>query len=137
MITTKVTDNSIDTAALTISVQDKSAGAIVSFDGRVRNHDKNKSVEKLVYEIHPSAHEVLDETVRQICDVYEVVNVIAIHRFGNIPIGESAFFVAVSAAHRGQALQCCEEIVERVKAQIPIWKYQEFSDGKSEWVNSA
>ena len=59
------------------------------------------------------------------------------HRYGLIPIGESAFVVAVSSAHRGPAFACCQELVERVKAELPIWKYQEFADGSTEWVNSA
>ena len=68
---------------------------------------------------------------------HEVENVAIAHRFGAIPIGESAFVVAVSAAHRAAAINCCEELVERVKAELPIWKHQVFENGESEWVNSA
>lgn len=137
MITAKITEQVIDTNALTLTVQDLASGAVVTFDGRVRNHDKEKKVEKLQYEIHPSAPQVLEKLIHEIAAKYEVINTVAVHRFGYIPIGESAFFVAVSAAHRDPALRCCEEIVERVKAELPIWKFQEFSDGNSEWVNSA
>ena len=69
--------------------------------------------------------------------LFRSLSVAAVHRFGLIPIGDSAFVVAVSAAHREAAFQCCMEIVERVKLELPIWKYQEFADGSNEWVNSA
>lgn len=137
MITAQVTEAPISVETLAASVKSDRAGAIVTFSGDVRNHDKGKEVAALSYEIHPSAPTVIRKITEEVCAKYEVVNVAVAHRYGEIPIGESAFVVAVSAAHRIAALNCCEELVERVKAELPIWKYQSFSDGSSEWVNSA
>ena len=137
MITAKVTESIITAEAFAAEVKSDAAGAVVTFSGDVRNHDKGKSVTSLNYEIHPSAQKVIERISNEVAAKHEVINVSVAHRYGAIPIGESAFVVAVAAAHRAPALACCEELVERVKAELPIWKYQEFQDGTTEWVNSA
>ena len=137
MITAQVTDSVITAEALTSIVKDESAGAVVTFSGDVRNHDKGKGVTSLNYEVHPTAQSVIEKITNEVVAKHDVVNVAIAHRYGVIPIGESAFVVAVAAAHRAPAFECCEELVERVKAELPIWKYQEFTDGTTEWVNSA
>ena len=137
MITARVTEELITAEALAASVKSDTAGAVVTFAGDVRNHDKGKSVTSLNYEVHPSAQSVIEKIVNEIVSKHDVVNVAVAHRYGAIAIGESAFVVAVASAHRGPAFACCNELVERVKAELPIWKYQEFADGTTEWVNSA
>jgi len=137
MITAKVTESVITAEALASQVKNDSAGAVVTFSGDVRNHDKGKGVTSLNYEIHPTAQSVIEKITNEVVAKHDVVNVAVAHRYGAIPIGESAFVVAVSAAHRAPAFECCEELVERVKAELPIWKFQEFTDGTTEWVNSA
>ena len=137
MITAKVTESVITAEALASQVKNDSAGAVVTFSGDVRNHDKGKGVTSLNYEIHPTAQSVIENITNEVVAKHDVVNVAVAHRYGAIPIGESAFVVAVSAAHRAPAFECCEELVERVKAELPIWKFQEFTDGTTEWVNSA
>lgn len=137
MITALVTEEIISAEALAAQVKSAEAGAVVTFSGDVRNHDKGKGVTSLNYEIHPSAQAVIEKITQEVAAKHEIVNVSIAHRFGPIPIGQSAFVVAVASAHRAPALAACEELVERVKAELPIWKYQEFTDGTTEWVNSA
>lgn len=137
MITALVTEEIISAEALAAQVKSAEAGAVVTFSGDVRNHDKGKGVTSLNYEVHPSAQAVIEKITNEVAAKHEIVNVSVAHRFGPIPIGQSAFVVAVAAAHRAPALAACEELVERVKAELPIWKYQEFIDGTTEWVNSA
>lgn len=137
MITALVTEEIISAEALAAQVKSDVAGAVVTFSGDVRNHDKGKGVTSLNYEIHPSAQAVIEKITQEVAAKHEIVNVSIAHRFGPIPIGQSAFVVAVASAHRAPALAACEELVERVKAELPIWKYQEFTDGTTEWVNSA
>ena len=137
MITAQVTESKISAEALAAKLKSRPVGAIVTFSGDVRNHDKGKSVSSLVYEIHPSASLVIEKITNEVAAKYDVEGVATAHRYGAIPIGESAFVVAVAAAHRKAALGACEELVERVKAELPIWKYQVFTDGTTEWVNSA
>ena len=137
MITAQVTDSVITAQALAMQVKSDVAGAVVTFSGDVRNHDKGKAVTSLNYEVHPSAQSVIEKITHEVCAKHEVINVAVAHRYGAIPIGESAFVVAVAAAHREAAFAACTDLVERVKAELPIWKLQEFSDGTTEWVNSA
>lgn len=118
-------------------VADQASGATVLFTGDVRNHDGDKQVTSLSYEAHPTAQDVLSKVAKQVADNYEINKVALAHRYGDIPIGECAFVVAVSAAHREPAFAACQQIVDEVKKQIPIWKHQVFKDGTDEWVNFA
>jgi molybdopterin synthase catalytic subunit len=68
---------------------------------------------------------------------FDIEKVAVTHRFDDIAIGETAFAVAVSAAHRQAAFDACAAIVDEVKAKLPIWKHQKFTDGSDEWVNCA
>lgn len=137
MITALVTKEKISVSSLTQSLKTLRAGAVASFSGDVRDNDADKSVTSLTYEIHPSAQSVIDEITQRIAAKHDVLGVAVAHRYGEIPIGETAFAVVVSAVHRGPAFAACEEIVSTVKSELPIWKYQVFADGTNEWVNSA
>ncbi len=132
-----VTSEGISIAALTALVTDERCGAVVTFTGDVRNHDGGKEVTTLTYEIHPSAGDKIAEITQAVIKKADVVKVAVSHRYGEIPIGETAFAVAVSAAHRESAFQICSALVDEIKAQLPIWKHQVFSDGTDEWVNTA
>jgi molybdopterin synthase catalytic subunit len=137
MITALVSASPISTSAYGALVASDAFGAVVTFSGNVRNIDQDKEVISLTYEIHPSAQEVLLTIVTKVADKYDLGNVAVVHRYGAIEIGESAFVVAVSAVHRGPAFLACSELVDQVKARLPIWKYQVFSDGSDQWVNCA
>ena len=137
MITALVSASPISTSAYGAIVASDAFGAVVTFSGNVRNIDQDKEVISLTYEIHPSAQEVLLTIVTKVADKYDLGNVAVVHRYGAIEIGESAFVVAVSAVHRGPAFLACSELVDQVKARLPIWKYQVFSDGSDQWVNCA
>jgi molybdopterin synthase catalytic subunit len=137
MITALVTKEKISVASLTQSLKTHQAGAVASFSGDVRDNDGDKSVTSLTYEIHPSAQSVIDEITHRIAAKHDVLGVAVAHRYGEIPMGETAFAVVVSAVNRGPAFAACEEIVSVVKSELPIWKYQVFADGTNEWVNSA
>jgi molybdopterin synthase catalytic subunit len=125
------------------AVESDTAGAVVSFSGVVRNHDGGKPVDRLSYSAHPTAHQVMADVVAQLVAEHEgagastqSVRIWAAHRVGSLEIGEPALVCAVSAAHRGQAFAVCSELVDRIKAQVPIWKEQFFSDGTVEWVGA-
>lgn len=118
-------------------VQARDAGAIVTFEGRVRDHDHERSVIALTYEAHPSAGDVLHDVIDQARARPGVIDATAAHRYGPLEIGDLAFVAAVSAAHRAEAFAGCAWLVDEVKRRLPIWKLQEFSDGTREWVNCA
>jgi molybdopterin synthase catalytic subunit len=126
------------------AVESDTAGAVVSFSGVVRNHDGGKAVQRLSYSAHPTAHQVMADVVAQLVAEHAVgadsqappVKIWAAHRVGPLEIGDPALVCAVSAAHRGQAFAVCSELVDRIKAQVPIWKEQFFADGTVEWVGA-
>ena len=123
------------------AVEGAEAGAVVSFRGVVRNHDGGQGVERLSYTAHPTASKAMLEVVATLLDEYSEeashpVRIWAAHRVGTLQVGDVALVCAVSAAHRGQAFTICSELVDRIKAGVPIWKEQLFSNGTVEWVGA-
>lgn len=137
MISVLLTDQIINPPDFVAQVESISAGAVAIFSGNVRNHDHGKEVSSLSYEIHPSTEQVLQQVVKNVALRHQVISVSVAHRFGDIELGQSALIVAVSAEHRGEAFAACVEMVDEIKARIPIWKHQVFTDGTDEWVNCA
>jgi molybdopterin synthase catalytic subunit len=130
----RVTEEPLSVAEHEAAVADKAAGAVVSFSGVVRDHDGGRSVTELEYVGHPTAPELIAEIAAEFAARPEVQAVAVSHRVGLLAIGDVALACAVSAAHRGQAFAACAELVDEVKARLPIWKRQVFSDGAEEWV---
>lgn len=132
-----VTAEPLDVARHEALVADPAAGAVVSFGGVVRDHDHGREVVALSYEAHPSAAEVLAAVAAEAAADPAVYAVAVSHRVGDLRIGDVAFAVAVSCAHRGAAFDACRLLVDEVKARLPVWKHQQFADGTTEWVNCA
>ena len=132
-----VTDAPVHIQELSKLVANPHSGAVVTFCGDVRDHDGGKEVASLLYEIHPSAPEQIKVITQSVIGRFEIEKVAVAHRYGDIAIGETAFAVAVSAAHRQAAFDACAAIVDEVNAKLPIWKHQKFTDGSDEWVNCA
>jgi len=119
------------------AVMDPAAGGIALFAGAVRDHDHDRSVTGLSYTAHPSAADELRRVAERIAGQFEVRAIAAVHRVGDLAIGDLAVVVAVSSGHRAQAFQACRALIDDLKASVPIWKHQRFAGGDSEWVNSA
>jgi molybdopterin synthase catalytic subunit len=130
-----VLDSPLDLAAHEKAVADARAGAVVSFQGVVRDHDHGRGVTLLEYEGHPSAAAVLREVAAEIAADPDVYAVAVSHRVGTLAIGDVALVAAVSTAHRAAAFAACARLVDEAKARLPIWKRQVFTDGSDEWVN--
>jgi molybdopterin synthase catalytic subunit len=119
------------------AVTDPAAGGIAVFAGAVRDHDDGKSVTELSYSAHPSAADQLREVAEKVAARFDVYAVAAVHRVGDLAIGDLAVVVGVSSAHRATAFEACRALIDDLKATVPIWKHQSFASGDSEWVNSA
>lgn len=130
-----ITDAPLDplAAAAARETMTEAMGALVRFDGVVRNHDGGRAVAHLSYEAHPTAQAGLQRVAADVAGLHPV-RVWAGHRTGPVPIGDTAFTVLVAAAHRRDAFAACEEVTDRVKAEVPIWKEQGLADGTTEWV---
>lgn len=123
-------------AEVAAEVSRADAGAVVTFAGVVRDHDRGRAVTALHYEAHPDAGRILAEVVAGALERPGVLGAAARHRTGDLAIGDLAFVAAVSAAHRRDAFGACAWLVDEAKARLPIWKHQHFADGTDEWVNS-
>lgn len=135
-VRTAVTDAVLDVAAHERAVDLPGAGAVVCFQGVVRDHDQGRSVTRLEYEAHPSAPELLAGIAREAVADPLVLAVAVSHRTGPLQVGDVALVAAVATAHRADAFAACARLVDEVKARLPVWKHQVFADGTDEWVNS-
>ncbi|MGH3743331.1 MAG: molybdenum cofactor biosynthesis protein MoaE [Mycobacteriales bacterium] len=115
------------------AVADERAGGVGVFVGVVRSDDHGKGVTSLSYEAHPTADRVLAEVCARAA-TGDVIAVAAEHRTGDLVVGDLAVVVAVSAVHRGEALEATHRLIDAVKTEVPIWKHQLFVDGTTEWV---
>ena len=118
------------------AVADPAAGGIALFAGAVRDTDHDQGVTGLSYTAHPSAEAELRRVAGEIADKFGVVAVAAVHRVGDLGLGDLAVVVAVSCPHRAEAFDACRALIDELKASVPIWKHQRFTDGTAEWVGS-
>lgn len=130
-----VTREPVDVAAHSAAVAMAAAGAVVTFAGVVRDHDHGRSVTSIEYVAHPSAGRIIGEVAAGVAAAHPVDAVAVSHRVGELAVGDCALAVAVSAAHRREAFDAASDLVEQVKARLPVWKRQVFDDGSDEWVS--
>jgi molybdopterin synthase catalytic subunit len=119
------------------AVADPAAGGEVLFVGTVRDNDADRGVTALSYTAHPSAEAEMRRVAEDIVAKYDVIAVAAVHRVGDLAIGDLAVVVGVACAHRAEAFHACHALIDELKASVPIWKHQRFTDGSDEWVGSA
>jgi molybdopterin synthase catalytic subunit len=118
------------------AVADPAAGGIALFAGAVRDSDHDRGVSGLSYSAHPSAVDELRRVAEVIAEKYPVIGVAAVHRVGDLAIGDLAVVLAVSCPHRAEAFDACRDLIDILKASVPIWKHQRFDDGTAEWVGT-
>ncbi len=136
MMLFKLSEASIDTAALNQMLQADAAGACSIFEGRVRNHNNGRDVERLEYEAWSKlAHREGARIIAQAVDRFGLERGFCVHRIGKLEVGDVAVWVGVSATHRDEAFAACRYIIDRVKTEVPIWKKEHYADGEAEWVN--
>jgi molybdopterin synthase catalytic subunit len=128
----------LDPAALKASLADARAGACVTFEGWVRDHNDGRPVRALDYEAYGALAEkegarIVAETLAK----FPVSRVVCVHRTGGLKIGDLAVWIGVASAHRGAAFDACRHLIDEVKARVPIWKKEHYADGATEWINCA
>ena len=102
----------------------------------MRDVDRGKIVTKLEYNAHPSVSDVLRDVTDEIASTSPVNALAAVHRVGELKVGDIAVVVAAAAPHRAEAFAACRRLIDELKARVPIWKRQLFDDGEAEWVGS-
>ena len=133
----EVRDTPLSVDEVHAAVADPAAGGIALFSGTVRNHDRGRDVQQLGYSAHPSAAAELRRVCEKIAADFDVTAIAAVHRVGELAVGDLAVVVAVSCPHRADAFTACRALIDELKQTVPVWKHQVFGDGESEWVNSA
>lgn len=118
------------------AVADPAAGGIALFAGAVRDSDHDRGVSGLSYSAHPSAVDELRRVAEVVAAKYPVIGIAAVHRVGDLAIGDLAVVLAVSCPHRAEAFDACRDLIDILKASVPIWKHQRFDDGTAEWVGT-
>lgn len=112
-------------------------GGVVTFEGRVRNHNDGQSVDSLEYEVYDAlAVKEGEKILREAKNKFDVIEAFCAHRVGHLQIGDLAVWILVTAKHRKQAFLACEFIIDSIKKTVPIWKKEHYSDKsiKSQWV---
>jgi len=131
-----VTERPIDAEAHARLVARDTAGAVITFAGVIRDHDRGAAVSWLEYTAHPSADVLMHEIAREVATSFDVDAVAVTHRVGRLEVGDCALAAAVSSAHRAEAFAATSALVEQVKKRLPVWKRQVLTDGTAQWVNS-
>lgn len=118
------------------AVHDRAAGGAAVFIGTVREQDAGRAVTRLGYTAHPSAEDRLRSVAESVAARFPAVAVAAVHRVGDLDVGDLAVVVAVSCPHRAEAFEAARVLIDELKTDVPIWKHQVFADGGEEWVGT-
>jgi molybdopterin synthase catalytic subunit len=118
------------------AVADPAAGGVAVFVGTVRAEDGGRGVTGLDYSAHPGALDEMRAVAEGVAERYPACGVAAVHRVGDLAIGDLAVVVAVSCPHRGEAFDAARRLIDDLKARVPIWKHQTFTDGTATWVGT-
>ncbi|GJL73369.1 MAG: hypothetical protein NMNS01_25680 [Nitrosomonas sp.] len=110
-------------------------GAIVTFEGRVRAVNDDREVSSLEYVAYPElalheGHAIVSEALER----FDIIGACAIHRTGHLVINDIAVWIMSAAVHRKEAFEATEYIINTIKARVPIWKKEHYSDGETTWV---
>ncbi len=131
----EIASSPIDTADIVTRFTHDSAGALSSFEGRVRDHHKGRPVKKLeyhVYEVLAIKEGLL--ILAEARDKFPIVDIKAVHRVGSLEIGETAIWIGALSAHRNDAFLACRYVIDNIKHRLPIWKKEFYKDGTIDWV---
>jgi molybdopterin synthase catalytic subunit len=127
-------DDVVSLDAVVREVQTDKAGAIATFSGTVRDNARGRSVQYLEYEAYEGmAEQMMSDLAESLKAKYDIEKVAIHHRTGRVEIGEPSVVIAVSGAHRGDALAACKEAIDTLKETVPLWK-KEVYEGGEEWI---
>lgn len=135
VVVAEVTEDVLDGAGLLRALGNTSDGAVIVFEGRVRDHSSGRSVVRLHYDAY---REMADEVLRDIAgEAIRASGATAIgvrHRIGTLAPPAVSLVVAVAAAHRRPAYEASSYVIEELKRRLPLWKREEYADGTSQWL---
>lgn len=131
----KIVQSKILSEEYTSRLYDSSCGAVVTFEGRVRDHNDEKKVIKLSYDCYyPMAMKILEEIRKNTLTRWNLSKLLIVHRIGEISIGEISIWIGVASVHRQEAFESCRFVIDEIKVKAPIWKKEIYSDGDYTWI---
>jgi molybdopterin synthase catalytic subunit len=126
----RLTRDRIDAASLVAAAKQGEDGAVVVFDGIVRNNSRGRPTRYLDYEAYEEmALRQMNELAVQARERFKVRQVTIVHRLGRLAVGETSVLIVVASAHRAQAFDACRWAIDTLKKTVPIWKKETFADG--------
>jgi molybdopterin converting factor subunit 1 len=129
-----LTRQAIDTRALAARLLTGAEGAVVTFEGTVRNHTGGRATLCLDYECYePMALKMMAQIGLSLAAGREIERIAIVHRLGRMLIGDTSVAILVTAAHRRPAFEAALEAIDQLKKRVPIWKKEHFLDGEV-WV---
>jgi len=127
---TALTREPIDAGRLVAAAKQGEDGAVVVFDGIVRNNSRGRQTLHLDYEAYEEmAAKQMGELAREARSRFCVRHVTIVHRLGRLLVGETSVLIVVASAHRAQAFEACRWVIDTLKKTVPIWKKETFADG--------
>ncbi len=130
-----ISSDPIDGSLLMGQLEDLRAGALVTFEGRVRNHNQGFEVMGLDYQVYETlALKEGSRILAEALDQFDIHACIACHRQGYLALGDIAVWVGVISSHRQDAFGAAQYIIDHIKARLPIWKKEHYVDGPAQWV---
>jgi MoaE-MoaD fusion protein len=130
----RLTEGPVNLTSVVVEVVDERAGAIATFLGTVRAQSWGREVIALEYEAYVEmAEDVMAHIAAEVEERYDLCKVAITHRLGRVEVGETSVAIAVSAPHRQDALAACADVIEALKARVPLWK-KELYEGGEEWI---
>jgi len=119
------------------TLKNSSAGALVVFEGWVRNENDGKRVQSLEYEAYADlAISAGNGIIEEAKDRFGVLEIHCVHRIGQLQIGDLAVWIGVAAAHRADAFDASRFVIDQIKQRVPIWKKEHFQDASAHWVGA-
>ena len=131
-----IRDSPLSVDEVLAAVVDPGAGGIVVFVGTVRDVDGGRAVGGLGYSAHPAAEQQLRDVAESVAGRFPAVALAAVHRVGDLAVGDLAVVVGAACPHRGEAFAAARALIDELKETVPIWKHQMFEDGSDEWVGT-
>ncbi len=129
-----LTDQPLDRDGMVDAVTRTSDGAVVVFEGVVRNHHQGRAVESILYEAYrPMAEKEMRAIVSDVLARFPDVRLEVSHRLGLLKVGDASIVIVCASPHRAEAFEACREMIERIKQTVPIWKKERSPEGES-WV---
>ena len=131
-------DKPINDRRLKLALLNDQSGALATFEGWVRNHNNARPVTKLTYYGYEKLAINQGETlITQAKQQFDIINAVAIHRIGDLAIGDMAVWIGVTAHHRYPAFDACRWLLDAIKADIPVWKQEFYADSEeSLWLSN-